>query len=318
MLHHVSFAAENPREVAVILADLIGGRVSRFGPWPGGYIAWAPDAAGTAIEIYPLGTELSPHPAGGQAQFAHNYFAQRLSPVHAAVSVDRSEDEIMQVAARAGWQATRLDRGGFEVIEVWVENAVMLEVLTPAMATRYLAVVDSPRIEAGGTDFDALTLSAQVDTDVQTAWAAWTQAHSLTKWWAVPHARIDLRVNGAYELRFAADPADSAHGTRGCRILSYIPDRMLSFTWSTPPQLGGGRRQTWVVLTFTEVAHGTEIELVHNGLPLGPEGQDEREYFRQAWRRVLRRMVDHWQRDADLTALSDVVTQPPVHSDRSH
>ncbi len=316
MLHHVSFAAENPREVATILADLIGGRVSRFGPWPGGYIAWAPDAAGTAIEIYPLGTELSPSPAGGQAQFAHNYFAQRLSSVHAAVSVDRTEDEILRVAAQAGWQADRLDRGGFEVIEVWVENSVMLEVMTPAMATRYLSVVDSPRVEAMGTDFDSITLSAQVATDVHTAWSSWTQAQKLTRWWPVRHARIDLRVNGAYEMRFSADPAETTQGTLGCRILSYIPDRMVSFTWSTPPHLGGGRRQTWVVLTFTEVSDGTEVELVHSGFPLGPDGQGEREYFRQAWRRVLRRMVDHWQRTADLTALSDVVTQPSVHSNR--
>lgn len=316
MLHHVSFAAEKPREVAVILADLIGGNVSRFGPWPGGYIAWAPDAAGTAIEIYPMGTELSPDPNGGQAQFAHNYFAQRLSPVHAALSVNRTEDEVLQVAAQAGWQAGRQDRGGFEVIEFWVENRVMLEVLTPAMATQYLGVVDSPRVEASGSEFDTITLSAQIDTDVHTAWSSWTQAPKLTKWWAVPHARIDLRVDGAYELRFSADASDPAQGTVGCRILSYVPDRMLSFTWSTPPHLGGGRRQTWVVLTFTEMADGTEIELVHNGFALGPDGQSEREYFRQAWRRVLRRMVDHWQRGGDLTALSDVVTQPPVHSDR--
>lgn len=316
MIHHVSFTAENPREVATILADLIGGRVSRFGPWPGGYIAWAPDPAGTAIEVYPTGTELAPDPEGGQALFAHNYFAQRFTAVHAAISLDRTEDEIMRVAQRAGWQARRLDRGGFEVIEVWVENTVMLEVMTPAMATRYLAVVDSPRIEAAGTEFDSITLSTMVNTDVHTAWSAWTHAQKLTRWWPVPHARIDLRIHGAYELRFSADPVDSGHGTAGCRVLSYVPDRMVSFTWSTPPHLAGGRNQTWVVLTFTEVAAGTEVELVHNGFALGPAGQEHREYFRQAWRRVLHRMVDHWQSDSELTALSDVVAQPAVQGSR--
>lgn len=317
MLHHVSFTAENPRHVAGVLAGLIGGTVSRFGPWPGGYIAWAPDEAGTAIEIYPHGTEMAPDPDGGQAMFSHNYFAQRLTATHAAISVDRTQDEIMRVAAEAGWHAACLDRGGFDVIELWVENRVMLEVMTPAMANRYLAVVDSPRIEATGTDFDVLTLSAQVNTDVHTAWTAWANAHHLTRWWPVARARIDLRVGGAYELRFSSDPKRTHESTDGCRILSYVPDRMLSFSWSMPPHLAATNARSWVVLTFTEVQGGTEIELVHCGLPTGPEGPDRVEYFRQAWRRVLRRMVDHWEPATELTALSDLVTQPTVEPGRT-
>lgn len=35
----------------------------------------------------------------------------------------------------------RCDRGSFSVVEVWVENAVMLEFLTPEMAAAYLAAV---------------------------------------------------------------------------------------------------------------------------------------------------------------------------------
>lgn len=317
MLHHVSFTADRPREVAGILAELIGGKVSRFGPWPGGYIAWAADSSGTAIEVYPTGTEMSPDAAGGQANFAHNYFAQRLTGTHAAVSVDRTEDEILATAAKAGWQAQRLDRGGFEVIEVWVENRVMLEVLTPAMATQYLTVIDAPRISASGTDFHSLTLSARVATDVHTAWNAWASARGLTRWWNVPHARIDLRVNGAYELRFVAPGVEGPRGTEGCRILSYVPDRMLSFTWNNPAHLPGGRNQTWVVLTFTEVADGTEVEIVHNGFEISAEGDAVREYFRQAWRRVLKRMVSHWEPESGLTALSDLVgTQTLSRSQR--
>ena len=302
----------------MILADLIGGRVSRFGPWPGGYIAWVPDATGTAIEVYPAGTELSPDDGGGQAHFAHNYFAQRLTATHAALSVDRTEDEIAATADAAGWRCARLDRGGFDVIEVWIENRVMLEVMTPAMTTRYLKVINAPRIEATGTDFNSLTLSAQVATDVHTAWAAWTNAGRLRRWWNVPHARIDLRVNGVFELLFLPEGADGPRGTEGCRVLSYVPDRMLSFTWNNPTHVSGAQNQTWVVLTFTEVASGTEVELVHSGFANGPAGDQVHEYFRQAWRRVLRRMVDHWEPPSGLTALSDLVAQPAVHSSHLH
>lgn len=308
MLHHVSFAVDQPREVASHLAELLGGRLSRFGAWPGGYLVVAPDAGGTAIEIYPRGTELSPA-AGGGTHFSHSYFAQRLTATHSAISVDRTEGEILTLADRAGWSASTQDRGGFEVIEVWVEDRVMLEVLTPAMLTRYLSIVDAPRTEASGTDFRSLTLSARVDTDPAVAWGAWTSAQRLSRWWPVPHARIDLRVGGAFELRFVPG---ASRGTEGCRILSYVPDRMLSFSWKNPPHLSGGNVLTWVVLTFTAVAGGTEVELVHNGFPLGPEGERSVEYFRQAWRRVLRRMVAHWEPEGSMAALSDLVTQPGV------
>lgn len=58
-----------------------------------------------------------------------------------ALSVERSEEEIRAVAEREGWRAVRCDRGPLSVVEVWVENAVMLEFLTPEMATDYLAAV---------------------------------------------------------------------------------------------------------------------------------------------------------------------------------
>ena len=310
MLHHISFTADDPYGVAATLAQLIGGRVSRFGPWPGGYIAWASDGAGTAIEVYPRGTEMSPDENGGQANFTHNYFAQTHTATHAAVSVNLSEAEVQAIAIEAQWRATTLDRGGFQVIEFWVENRVMLEVMTPAMLQQYLAVVNAPRIAASGTEFESLSLSVRVDTDCATAFRAWTDKDALQAWWPVPDARIDLRVGGPFELLFVADAQPGAQGSEGCKILSYIPDRMLSFTWNAPPHLAPALRQAhgWVVLTFTEMVDGTEIELTHNGFLTGPEWDECRTYFRQAWKRVLRRLEDHWQDGAKRTAISDAPT----------
>jgi hypothetical protein len=62
---------------------------------------------------------------------------------HAALLVERSEEDIRAVAEREGWRAVRCDRGSFSVVEVWVENAVTLELLTPEMAAEYLAAVRS-------------------------------------------------------------------------------------------------------------------------------------------------------------------------------
>ena len=141
MLHHLSIPVREPERVARALAELLGGDVTEFGPLPGSWIAWARDEAGTAIDCLPVGTELRPGEGTEECRFASAEQASPFGAVHAALSVDRSEDAIRSVAAREGWRSVRCDRGSFGVIEVWVENAVMLEFLTPEMAVDYLAAV---------------------------------------------------------------------------------------------------------------------------------------------------------------------------------
>lgn len=136
MIHHLSIPARDPRHVAQVLAELFGGVVTGFGPYRDSFIAWAGDAHGTAIEVYPVGTEMYPDPGPGQARFRASQ-ASGFTATHAAVSVDREADEILALARREGWRAVTLDRGWNEVIEFWIENTVMLELMTPAMRADY-------------------------------------------------------------------------------------------------------------------------------------------------------------------------------------
>lgn len=310
MLHHVSFTAKNPKKVADVLAQLIDGRVSRFGPWAGGYIAWAPDAAGTAIEIYPHGTEMLPGEGDGQARFQRNYFASKHTSTHAAISVERTEEEVFNTARRQGWRVATQNRGGFNVIELWVEDTVMLEILTPAMTQQYLSVIKSPHIAASGDLIDTLSFKAVIGTDPATLFKAWTSAKDLQNWWPIPDARIDLRVGGLFELLFLAEDQAGSRGSEGCRILSYVPSKMLSFTWNSPNHLGLRDAQTWVVMEFCEVEGGTELTLTHCGFLEGQDWDQCRVYFQQAWRRVLRRLVAQWNQEVDLrTPRPSVPTQ---------
>lgn len=137
MIHHLSIPASDPRHVAEVLTELFGGTLTGFGPYGNSYIAWAGDEHGTAIEVYPRGTELKPHPGDGQAQF-HAGSASPFTATHAAISVDRSRAEIFSLARREGWRAVELPRGPNRVIEFWLENAVMLELLTTDMARDYV------------------------------------------------------------------------------------------------------------------------------------------------------------------------------------
>lgn len=144
MIHHLSIPAEDPALVSRVLAELLGGHVSKFGPYQGSFIAWAGDAHGTAIEVYPAGTEMFPDTGQGQANFRHNPNASGFVATHATVSLSLTKDEIFTVAKQHGWRAVELSRGSFDVIELWIENRVMLELMTPEMTKAYL-LATAPR-----------------------------------------------------------------------------------------------------------------------------------------------------------------------------
>ena len=137
MIHHISIAAENPQRVAAVLAELWHGRAYPFPMYPNSYIAFAGDGYGTAIEVYPLGSELVP----GRTDLPDlqaNHAPTQFTATHAAVSVPLEQEQIEQIAAREGWQTLLGDRGPFfQVVEFWVENRVLLELLTPKMAAQY-------------------------------------------------------------------------------------------------------------------------------------------------------------------------------------
>jgi len=141
MIHHLSIPVTDPAHVATVLQRLLGGTVTSFGPYRDSWILWVGDEHGTAIEVYPTGTELYPPDGPGQAEFRAAADPSPFVATHAAVSLDRTVEEIQAVATAEGWRAVRLSRGPFEVVEFWIENHVMIELMTPGMTRDYLASV---------------------------------------------------------------------------------------------------------------------------------------------------------------------------------
>ena len=139
MIHHLSIPAEDPRRVAGVLAELFGGVSIPFPPIPGAFLAVAMDSHGTGVEVYPADTAIEPGgPMGARAGRTDR--PARHGAVHFALSVDRQIGEIEAIAAREGWACHVCDRGGdFGVVELWIENRFMVELLPPAFAARYLA-----------------------------------------------------------------------------------------------------------------------------------------------------------------------------------
>ncbi|MBD2453958.1 hypothetical protein H6G80_07685 [Nostoc sp. FACHB-87] len=148
MLHHISIAVKNPQHVANVMAEIMHGRVAPFSPNPGGYMMFVGDEFGTGIEFYPLGSEIIPDVWQGQAGFQINEHPANYTSVHAAISVPVSIEEIERIGAQEGWRVLACSRNGvFDVVEFWIENRLMLELLTPEMAAKYLEVTSPQKLE---------------------------------------------------------------------------------------------------------------------------------------------------------------------------
>ncbi len=143
MIHHISIAAQEPAAVAEAFAELLGGVSVPFPPHPGSFIAIAADGKGTGVEVYPEGTVLTPNGEAG-ANFVRAQPGRGFGPVHFALSVGVSAVQVAALARRMGWHCFHCRRGGdaFGVIELWVENTTMVEILPAEYAAEYLAFAE--------------------------------------------------------------------------------------------------------------------------------------------------------------------------------
>jgi hypothetical protein len=147
MIHHLSIAARDPQHAAAVLAELMGGKSVPFPPNPGSFFALQLDDHGSGVEVYPAGTELAPNGSTG-GTFVKQPPHRGYGATHFALSVSTAADKVEAIAAKAGWQCYRCNRGPFHVIEVWVENETMVEILPPDYAAEYVAFTRPDRVLA--------------------------------------------------------------------------------------------------------------------------------------------------------------------------
>lgn len=127
-------------------------------------------------------------------------------------------------------------------------------------------------------------------------WQAWTTQEGVTTFFA-PKANVELAIGGRYEMLFNPEAPPGSQGGEGLRVLSYLPEEMLSFTWNAPPHLPNVRRErTWVVVQFEPRAENkTWVGLTHLGWGEGSEWDQAYAYFTQAWDVVLARLVHRFE-----------------------
>lgn len=149
---------------------------------------------------------------------------------------------------------------------------------------------DAYGADDGGTD--PVILERTVTADPASLYRMWTTAEGVQQFMDVD-TMIDTRIGGRYEYHFLREEPEGLRGGEGCRILALEPDRMVTFTWNSPPGMATRGIHTWVVVTFTLTGEGsTKVRLAHWGHGQGPEWDENRTYFRAAWGRVLTRLAN--------------------------
>jgi hypothetical protein len=136
MLLHVSIPADQPERVAKALAEVVGGTMLPFPPVTGAFMVWFGPGQRSIVEINPRGHEHVP--AADQFGIRTNASPSPYSEGHVALAAPVSADAIIAIGVREGWLTRRSDRGGlFSVVELWLENKFLLEVVAAEEAQRY-------------------------------------------------------------------------------------------------------------------------------------------------------------------------------------
>ncbi len=120
----------------------------------------------------------------------------------------------------------------------------------------------------------------------------WTTADGIAQFLGAA-AVVGDGLGGPYEYLFLTDAPDGLRGGEGCRVLALEPDRLVVFTWNSPPGFATRGQHTWVVLGLRAMGAGTHVRLAQWGHGVGPEWEANREYFTSAWARVLDALEDY-------------------------
>ena len=139
MIHHISIPAADTRKVAEVICELFSGTIIDFRPTENAYMVWFGNEHGSAIEIYPDTIVLAPDEGEEPCHFVKAPAVPHTA-VHAAISIDKTKEDIEAIGAREGWRTKEFRRGSFRVIEFWLENRLMLELLPADMAAEYLTL----------------------------------------------------------------------------------------------------------------------------------------------------------------------------------
>ena len=146
-------------------------------------------------------------------------------------------------------------------------------------------------------DPPALVHEGIVEAPVAKVWRAFTTNEGMESW-CVAHADIDLRIGGKMRTHYSKEGKLGDGGTIENTILSFDPERMLSFRNTRAPEkfpFAEAFQKTWSVLYFENVGPGrTKVTIV--GLGYGDDEQSvkTRAFFDKGNAFTLKKLQEHF------------------------
>jgi len=150
MILHASVTADDPRATAETIAVLMGGEAFPFPDFGNNaWVAMAGDTHGTLVEVLERGTEF--HYAADRPVAHRQGTPARESAFHILIESPLVEAEILEMPRSRGCRAHKTKHGPLEIIEVWFEDCLLIEVATPPMVAAYrnLATISNVRAMSG-------------------------------------------------------------------------------------------------------------------------------------------------------------------------
>lgn len=137
----------------------------------------------------------------------------------------------------------------------------------------------------------AITETITVKAGVDDVWKMWTTSEGIKSFFA-PDAKVELRVDGPFQIYMDPMAEPGMKGADDMRILAFQEKKMLTFTWNAPPSLPEARKQrTVVIVRFISRGDSlTDVTLHHVGWGEGGEWDKAHIYFTKAWPNVLKNL----------------------------
>ena len=137
-----------------------------------------------------------------------------------------------------------------------------------------------------------------VPASIDEVWNAWTTVEGLS--FVSEQSNVELRLGGPYEWFLDLPPdQNGVRGSEGSRILAYLPNEMLAFTWTFPPdvpELRNAGETTQVVVRFTDRGDNTVlVRLDAHGWKDSEPWRRGYDYFDAAWGYVLDALKDKFE-----------------------
>lgn len=131
------------------------------------------------------------------------------------------------------------------------------------------------RAESGNPKLWRVDKSLVIKTNIHAIWDLFTTEEGL-KSWAAPEVEVDLRIGGAYERLDNPTAPEGRRGQEDQRVLAYLPDELLSYSWLAPPQFPEVRKgPAWETWRFSDLGDGwVRIRYTALGLGDGPQWRD--------------------------------------------